>query len=422
MDSLIFNIPAFTYENSSEPVFDKVSLQLYRGWTGLVGKSGAGKTTLARSIFDRCGVIVHFAEQRTDNPPKTLNDLLKASDKAASLLKRDLKIDENYLICWGDLSHGERKRVQIAAALYENPELLIVDEPTNHLDGEAKKFIVDALKRFDGFGLLISHDRELLDLMCDRILFIEDGTVDIRGGSYSIAAKERKKERDYALKLHTKHSNEIKKLKKLTQEQREKTEQSKKRISKRGLDSKDSDKRERIGRAIVSGKDARDTNTLSRFQSRLSQSKKKLQTVTPSYETGVVIEAAYYPNLFPIVLEDGRRIQARSRIGITGRNGSGKSRFVERFVKSREWSKNELLYLPQEIGAEESAALLKNIQETNNDEKRFFDEPDRSTRKQSAGAPSKSCAKSRRDAKVAIGVRTSQKTRDRRYGRANKSS
>jgi ATPase subunit of ABC transporter with duplicated ATPase domains len=158
----------------------------------------------------------------------------------------------------------------------------------------------------------------------------------------------------------------------MTQTQREKAEQSDKRISKRGLDIKDSDKRECIGRAIVSGKDAADANILSRYQSRLKQSKEKLEKVAANYETGVVIEATRCAKLFPIIFEDSRRIDANSRIGITGRNGSGKSRFVERFVKSRDWSEGELLYLPQEIGLDESIKLLKNVQETSNDEKGFL--------------------------------------------------
>jgi ATPase subunit of ABC transporter with duplicated ATPase domains len=371
MDSLNFNNLEFTYENSTRAVFSKVSLQLYRGWTGIVGKSGAGKTTLAALIAKKCGLIVHFVYQRADNPPKTLSDFLAINDKKSSLLKRDLNIGEDYLERWEKLSYGERKRAQIAVALYENPELLIVDEPTNHLDGEAREYILNALKRFSGFGLLISHDRELLDKLCKRTLFIEDGAVDVRGGSYSIAAEERKKEKEFALKKHILQSKEIKKLEKMAQTQREKAEQSGKRVSKRGLNPKESDKRERINAAILSGKDAVDTNILSRYQSRLNQSKEKLETIAPSYETGVVIEAAHYPNLFPIIFED-LRIDAHSRIAILGRNGSGKSRFIERFVKSRDWNRHELLYLPQEISENESIKLLKSVQETNNDEKGFL--------------------------------------------------
>jgi ABC-type phosphate/phosphonate transport system ATPase subunit len=85
-------------------------LRLYRGWSALVGKSGAGKTTLARLIAEQCCLLVHFVEQRADNPPQTLRDFLEASDKEAFLLKRDLKIREDCLERWEKLSYGERKR------------------------------------------------------------------------------------------------------------------------------------------------------------------------------------------------------------------------------------------------------------------------------------------------------------------------
>ncbi|MDR2790019.1 MAG: ATP-binding cassette domain-containing protein [Campylobacteraceae bacterium] len=371
MNSLSFNNLSFIYDGSSQAVFQDISLQIYRGWTGIVGKSGAGKTTLAKVIAQNAKIPSYYAEQRTDNAPQNAKDFINAADKEAVLTRGRLDIKDDWVDKWDKLSHGERKRLQIGAALYENPELLIIDEPTNHLDAQARDYLISALEKYGGFGLLISHDRELLDRLCKRTIFVEDGGADIRANAYSIAASERENERHFAEKRRDIHSKEIKKLEKMTQARREKAEQSRKRISKRGIDPKDSDMKERIGRAIVSGKDAVDTNILSRFQSRLRQSEAKMEAIAARYETGVTIEAGRYAKLFPINFEN-RAIEEHSRIGIFGRNGSGKSRFVERFVKSREWSAGEALYLPQEIDADKSAKLLENIKKMKNDEKGFL--------------------------------------------------
>ncbi|MDR0665299.1 MAG: ATP-binding cassette domain-containing protein [Helicobacteraceae bacterium] len=368
MNSLVFHNLSFIYDKASQPVFSDISLQVYRGWTGIVGKSGAGKTTLAKLIAQKVKISVYYAEQRADDAPQNARDFINASNKEAFLLRDRLNIESDWLDRWHRLSYGERKRLQIAIALYKNPELLIIDEPTNHLDGEAREYLIGALEKYDGFGLLISHDRELLDRLCQRTIFVENGGAIARGSSYSTAAIERDREIDYAVKRRDLQSKEIRKLEKITQARREKAEQSRKRISKRDINPKDSDKKGRIDRAIVTSKDATDTNILRRFQSRLEQAKNKLETIAPRYETGVKIEAARYPKLFPIVFET-RRIDERSRIGISGRNGCGKSRFIERFIKSRDWLEDEALYIPQEISASESIKLLRNVQTMKNDEK-----------------------------------------------------
>ncbi|MDR1451379.1 MAG: ATP-binding cassette domain-containing protein [Helicobacteraceae bacterium] len=372
MDLLEFNNLSFTYDKAADAIFSDISLRFYRGWTGVAGRSGAGKTTLAKLIMRSAATFAYYAPQQTDDAPENLERFTSAADKDAILLRDRLKIGGDWSRRWDSLSHGERKRAQIAAALYANPRLLIADEPTNHLDGETKAFLTNALKRYDGFGLLISHDRELLDELCKRTIFIENGGLDMRDRAYSVAAGERERERRGAIKRRDLQSKEIKKLERLTQTRREKAEQSDKHLSKRGLSAKDSDARERIGRAIVSGKDASDTKILSRLQSRLRQAKSRLESAPNAGAIGVTIEAGRYPKLFPIAFENAREIGTHSRVGITGRNGSGKSRFVDSFAKSRVWERGELLYLPQEIKLGEAALTLKSVQTMKNDEKGFI--------------------------------------------------
>ena len=73
---------------------------------------------------------------------------------------------------WPTLSHGERKRAQIAVALWQQPDVLLLDEPTNHIDITAHELLIEALTSFRGIGLLVSHDRDLLDLLCQQCIFL----------------------------------------------------------------------------------------------------------------------------------------------------------------------------------------------------------------------------------------------------------
>jgi len=83
------------------------------------------------------------------------------------------------------LSGGERRRIALARLLLDAPELLVLDEPTNHLDLATKEMLIDALKDFEGTMLFVSHDREFLRGLSNRVLELggESGT-DARAHAY----------------------------------------------------------------------------------------------------------------------------------------------------------------------------------------------------------------------------------------------
>ncbi|MFR3052255.1 MAG: ATP-binding cassette domain-containing protein, partial [Eggerthella lenta] len=83
------------------------------------------------------------------------------------------------------LSHGERKRIQIACALAAEPQVLALDEPTNHLDAPTRALVAQALASFKGVGLLVSHDRALLDELVQSCVFVEAGRALAIPGTYT---------------------------------------------------------------------------------------------------------------------------------------------------------------------------------------------------------------------------------------------
>ncbi|WP_124727153.1 ribosomal protection-like ABC-F family protein [Staphylospora marina] len=160
-------------------VFSVDHLQIETGGKiGVVGVNGAGKTTLLR-------VLAGFLEPDEGT--------VHVRGTVAWIPQED-EIGNG----GSTLSGGERTRRKITAALAEKPAMLIADEPTSHLDLESTEWLEKELRRFPGALLLVSHDRELLDAVCDRILEVEAGKVRLYPGNYGdyLRQKEERLQRE----------------------------------------------------------------------------------------------------------------------------------------------------------------------------------------------------------------------------------
>jgi ATPase subunit of ABC transporter with duplicated ATPase domains len=181
------------------------------GWIGLVGSNGAGKTSLLNllggalvpergrlrvepgSLVLRRVAQTHPEAHAVDG----LDALAHDASRAAQRLRARLDLVPEQLARWSTLSCGERQRWLLAGALLDEPDLLLCDEPSNHLDAGSRELIVRALASHRGLGVLVSHDRALLDALTDRTLFVEDGAIELRPGNYGAALAERERERAY---------------------------------------------------------------------------------------------------------------------------------------------------------------------------------------------------------------------------------
>jgi ATPase subunit of ABC transporter with duplicated ATPase domains len=83
------------------------------------------------------------------------------------------------------LSGGEKARLVIATMLYDPPNFLVLDEPTNHLDLATKEMLLGALRDFDGTMLFVSHDRQFLGGLSNRVLELAEEGVHVYGGGYN---------------------------------------------------------------------------------------------------------------------------------------------------------------------------------------------------------------------------------------------
>ena len=201
MPAIRFRDVQLGYEGR-EPVLDRVDLHFAPGWTGVVGPNGAGKTTLVRAAIgelapssgsiaiDPAMAVTHLCEQRVDEPSASIVSLSGATDRTGMRWMRRLGLDPFQVDRWQTLSAGERKRWQLAAALAAEPDVLALDEPTNHLDGDARAVVLDALRRFRGIGLVVSHDRELLDELTTQTVRVDARTAELHDASYSRAREQ----------------------------------------------------------------------------------------------------------------------------------------------------------------------------------------------------------------------------------------
>ena len=385
MSDLFLNLNhiTFVYESATEVLFHDISFHAASGWSGVIGANGTGKTTLLKLAT---GLLTPdegqinlppnsiYCPQRTDDNPSQFRELVSANTKSAHLIKGQLGISADWIDRWNTLSHGERKRAQIAVALWLEPEVLAIDEPTNHVDAIAREIITRVLHSFKGIGLIVSHDRELLDSLCYQCIFIDPPEVITRPGGYTQAIKAIEQEQQSVKKQYLLKKSALKKLQKEVTRRKVEAQKSQKRRSKKGLAKKDHDAREKKDRARFTGKDAVAGKLQKQLSGRLSQASEDFKSIKPKKDQtmgiwlpGSVSQRDYLLHLSPNSLSLGGDkhlhcpellVKPKDRIGITGANGTGKSTLIRYIVDKINAPKENITYIPQEIPLERSQEIL----------------------------------------------------------------
>ncbi len=371
------------------PIFEDLNLEFEQGWCCIVGANGSGKSTLLKLISKEMSYeegsikgndLTHYCTQTTEEIPKNLEDFMMTYTSDAFKIRDMLNIDDQWLYQWDSLSFGERKRMQIAVAIFEEPDVLLVDEPTNHLDTKSKGIVLNALKSFNGIGILVSHDRELLDSLSQATLILKNKSIYPFKTPFSKAMDEFHINMDYLEKNQSKQYSELKKLKKSIQTQHEKVSQSKKRMSKKDLGKNDKNAKTKIDLARFTGKDKNDGKELAKLKSKQTKLISNTIKTDKVFELGIEFQATRSKKIFPIVikknvleLSDTKKLSYQTlsideyhKIGIIGENGAGKSSFLNHLLSTINLE-NEYLYIPQEITQKQSKKLFDEINDLPND-------------------------------------------------------
>ena len=195
-------------------VFRDASLTIERGQkVAFVGKNGEGKSTLIKAIMNEIdfegkmmlghnALIGYFAQNQASLLNEDLSVFQTIDDVAVGDIRTKIKDMLGAFMFSGDniskkvkvLSGGERTRLSMIKLLLEPVNLLILDEPTNHLDMRTKDILKSALKDFDGTIILVSHDRDFLDGLAEKVY--EFGNKQIKEHLYDIKGFLQKKKLD----------------------------------------------------------------------------------------------------------------------------------------------------------------------------------------------------------------------------------
>ena len=202
----------------------------------------------------------------------------------------------------GNLSGGYRKRIALATALLNEPDLLLMDEPTNHLDAESVEWLQEYLSRFDGAILLITHDRYFLDRVTNRILEIDRADLFNYAGNYSYYLEKKAQQEDSIASTERKHQGVLRKeLEWLKRGAKARSTKQKARID-RIRDMQDKEFKQAQGKV--------DIDTPGR---RIGKKVIELEHVYKAYGERTLIKDFTY------------KFTPSDRIGIIGGNGAGKS-------------------------------------------------------------------------------------------------
>lgn len=219
----------------------------------------------------------------------------------------DLKAEDKLI---NNLSGGERKRVALACALIQNPDLLILDEPTNHLDAYTISWLEQYLDNYSGALLLITHDRYFLDNVVDRMIEIDRGRTISYTGGYSDYLAERAQKQETAAKVQNKLLNLLRK---------------EEAWLRQGVRARGTKSKYRVQNVYELREKARQEAEYQ-LQGRLSSTKRLGNTVLETEKLTVYFQEQLLVKELDFIMVKG------DRVAIVGPNGCGKTTLLKTLI------------------------------------------------------------------------------------------
>ncbi|MDJ0961569.1 MAG: ATP-binding cassette domain-containing protein [Acidimicrobiia bacterium] len=380
---------SFSY-SSAVRVFEDASVHLGDGWIGVVGTNGAGKSTLlslidgeleptsGRLTLDPRGAVVMRCPQEVDTPTAAIESFALSTDGVSRMWMGKLDIDPSGLGRWESLSPGERKRWQLGAALAADPHLLLLDEPTNHLDSRGRRLVESALGQFRGVGLVISHDRGLLDRLTTRTLRVRGGALRLWSAPYTVAREEWVAEEAAAAERYASARRSEKALRRRLADERRAADERNARFRRqvRQADPKDHDATSMAAKGRHESGKVAGQRRRTVIRAGLERAAAAADELAPDKLLGSAVTFGYEPSPKRVLLRYEGPLRAgpalladhvdvavarEDRIRLVGENGVGKSTLLVALLADLAIPADRVLYLPQELTRAEGVRLLDRL-------------------------------------------------------------
>lgn len=303
---------------------------------GIIGLNGCGKTTFLNILTGRIepdegmsriyGTYSYIEQLENDNIVAVEN--IASSKFGVSGLNNQ------------GLSGGEVTRLKIAKALGRDNALIIGDEPTSNLDREGIELLQKELEAFDGAILVVSHDRDFLDAVCNAILEIENGEVCLYRGNYTKYKELKEKKRKRAAFEYEQYVSEKKRLEEALLEKKSKVKTMRKTPKRMG----NSEARlHKMGAQIAKAKLERQVNAIRTRIEKLEvkEKPKELPDInvdiqkTTQLHCKVVLSSDKLNKSFgdKVIFEEAQfRVFNNSKTAVVGPNGSGKTTLIKMII------------------------------------------------------------------------------------------
>lgn len=185
-------------------LFENISFNIYKGQkVGLIGGNGTGKTTLFKIVLNKLkplegiadlgvGVFPEYFDQQQESLDLDKTVIDEVWDEYPQLTHYELRsylakfmfIGDDIFKTIDQLSGGERARITLLKLMLSSSNFLLMDEPTNHLDIDSKEVLEEALTSYEATAFIISHDRYFLNKVCDKIILMENKSIEEFEGNY----------------------------------------------------------------------------------------------------------------------------------------------------------------------------------------------------------------------------------------------
>jgi ATPase subunit of ABC transporter with duplicated ATPase domains len=368
-------------------LFENLTLSIGRERTGLIGRNGAGKSTLLSIMsgalpprtgdVSRTGRIAVLSQNPVSGPQARLADLLGVHAELERLERIEAGRGDEADFAEADwtlparieaalaevglepmdpmgpastLSGGQATRAALAGLFLQAPDVLLLDEPTNHLDAKGRQLIADAIRRWRGGAVVVSHDRDLLESM-DRIVELSSLGARIYGGGYGLYQARKAEEAAAAerdLSSARKAATVVERESQMAAERKARSDSAGRRFAARGSEPKillgaQAERAENTGaRGVKLAERKREAaeQHLAEARERVELTQTLAFDLPPSgLAAGRVVvsfeEVGFgWPDAPPLFEGLTFRIAGPERVAITGPNGSGKSSLIDLIVGS----------------------------------------------------------------------------------------